>query len=372
MKNKKLSLRRTLGLGLASLVLAIFSSNLTAPQLTDPAIRLMHLVRHRSLNDHVLDSAGIPQIRYNRLDNRPYSNPVYVAVYGLYYYDQWQANGENAYFLNYYRVYPPAVKSRAEYRQLFFNTAHWLEKNLSRRRYKDVEYGIFEYHFPWGVYQLRPPWRSAMAQSLAIQVFLRAWLATDDARYLELARLARNALYVPVAEGGVTYFEAPDRWWYEEYAAPDATPSYVLNGMLHVLIGLREHALLTDDNESENLLRYGVNALIQKLPKFENRRLNWTNYDAIGGVANYKYHHININLLCRLHALLRDPRLAVWERWTEMQTPFFQREFLLQRPDPLDWMILLINYAGSTTLLLAASIILRRWYRTREVRNGSG
>lgn len=344
---------RVLVVGVLAMMLGGILSNFTEEVTTPPAVLMMQFLKHGTPQEHFLDEQGIPRLRYTRLGKELYYNPVYVAIYGLYYYDRWQQNGENAYFLRYYRVYPPHVLEDSRWLELFLATADWLVENQQVRDWGGLKYGVYEYDFPWDIYNLRPPWRSAMAQGLAIQVLVRAWLVTQDSRYLTAARLARNALQVEARDGGVTYKDTPDSWWYEEYVAPGAKESRVLNGMEHVLIALHEFYVLTGDRESLSLFRKGMNSLTANIEAYTNRQVQWTNYDRLGFTANYKYHHININLTRRLFALSGDKRLMIWREWEQLATPFLLREFVLQKPHAVD-----IAIVGINTLLAVPVVLL--------------
>jgi len=344
-------------------------SNFTEGRFSNAAVSIMSLARYGTLSDHVVDVDGIPRIRYHRLDARPRENPVYVCVYALYYYDKWIDNGENEYFLRYYRIFPPRVSSREQWKRLFLNAAEWLKKKSMVRKHGDTEYAIYEYNFSWQIYRLNPPWRSAMAQGLAMQVFLRAWLCTGDSEYLKWFNLARNALLIEVSQGGVTYKLSDSQWWYEEYAAPDAIPSYVLNGMLHVLIALREHTLLTNDALSNELLKRGLNALRSRLNAYFSQEIGWTYYDALGNLANYKYHHININLLARLHSLTPDQTLSIWQTWSQSSVSFIKREFIIQPPNYVDCVVFVLNHMCVLVfyllIRLSSTVLLCIWRRSR-------
>ncbi len=329
-------------MALATTVGAI-SSNFTEPFLLNPAQRFMHFLRFGRLQEHETDARGVPWLRYNRLGDQLYKNPVYTAVYALYYYDCWNGNGQYAYFWRYYKIYPPKVKTRSEWRRYFLAAADTLIQDMKIYSRGGLSYGVYEYDFPWEVYHLQPPWRSAMAQGLAIQVLALAWQHTHDERYRKAAELALNALMIEVPNGGVTYKISNDAWWYEEYASPSAIPSYVLNGMLHVLIALQEYYAITRDPKAHTLYLKGARAVSLKVSQYTNRSMRWTNYDLLGTPANYKYHMINVNLMCRLHALTGDPAFALWQEWAAYTTPFLLREFVYQRPNYSDVMLLLIN-----------------------------
>ena len=79
---------------------------------------------------------------------------------------------------------------------------------------------MWPYNFDYPTYELKAPWYSAMAQGLGIEVLIAAYKITDDDKYLHEARLAANALLVPIEENGVAIYlnNGDNGIWFEEYA----------------------------------------------------------------------------------------------------------------------------------------------------------
>jgi len=341
-------------------VASIVLSDWTEPVTTKLASQITNFVLYGNYKEHILDSNGVPKVRYRRVKGMLFYNPVYVAVYGLYYYDKWLDNGENEYFLKYYNIYPPNVSKPEEWLKYFINTADWLAASQKVYTFNnDIVYGVYEYNFPWEVYNLRPPWRSAMAQSLSAQVLLRAWLLTGNEKYRKAMDLALNALYVPVSSGGVTIMSTDDSWWYEEYASTAAIESRVLNGMEHVLIALFEAASITSNPNLWMLFKNGNNSLEKIINKYSANNISWTFYDAVGRLANYKYHMINIALTKKLLSITGNNTYKIYAVWEEMRSPYFVREFIYQRPGPIDIATWLLN----VLIVLAVITIISVFYK---------
>jgi len=356
--------RRTLLLAVMSVLLGALLSNISEEATTRPAALILQLLKYGTPREHFLDEQGVPRLRYTRLGPQLYYNPVYVAIYGLYYHDRWQRNGENAYFLRLYHIYPPSLKGAVGWFDLFLASADWLVQNLQVHEHNGIRYGVYEYDFPWPVYKLRPPWRSAMAQGLSMQVLARAWVVTHDSTYLHAAILARNALDVEVRDGGVTYKDTPNAWWYEEYASADASESRVLNGMAHVLVALREFYAMTGDTSSVRLFGKGMESLSRSVRAYRDSKVAWTDYDRLGTLANRKYHEINVNLIRRLFALTGVRELYIWREWEALDEPFLVREFVRQRPHPIDVVIVCLNTTLAMVILVVLAGLLQ-WLRSR-------
>ncbi|WP_017730055.1 D-glucuronyl C5-epimerase family protein [Nafulsella turpanensis] len=322
-----------------SLIIAILISDLAEPYVAKPAISLMSLVQHGKWSQQEVDQKYVPAVLYNRLDKEYFYNPVYIGVYGLYYYNRWLENGRDSYFLDYYTIYPP---KDINHQQAFINIADWYCRNVEVQDFDSIPYGIWTYPFKWPIYNLKPGWVSGMAQGLAIQVLIRAYEATHEKKYLDVASLALNSFLVPIEEGGVTIKDSPTEWWYEEYASKGAIESRVLNGMAHTLIGIREYHSSQNDSLSEALFQKGLNSLVKQVKKYDT---GWyTYYDQQETIAKYKYHNININLVRYLYAITGHEELKVYQNWENYNNHFIVREFIKQPPNYFDVAIILICF----------------------------
>lgn len=334
---------------LLSVVAAPFVANRLEPRLIQPTAQIMTFALTGRFAEHTFDE-GVPQVYYRRL-GESHANPVYASVYALWYYQTAHGTGEFDYFLDYYNIDAPPVPAGG-YMTYFYNVADWLVDDLVLREHDGVRYGVWEYGFPWEVYRLEPGWVSGMAQGLGIQVLLRAWTASGERRYLDATVLARRSFEVPVDAGGVTLMDAGSSWWYEEYASPGAVESRVFNGAAHSVIALFELAAGADDEAARVLAQRGMDSVLASLGTYDAGW--WTYYDALGLMSNYKYHHVNINLARRLGEQTGNEQLLeAAERWAGYRTPFFEREFLRQRPQVSDVGLLLL--AGGITFVVAAS-----------------
>jgi len=115
-------------------------------------------------------------------------------------------------------------------------------------------------------YGLSAGWPSALAQSEAISVLLRAQVLTGATHYGEAAQAGLAPLGTPVAEGGVAT-EVDGQLVLEEY--PTATPAAVLNGWIVGLLGVHELATATGDARARGLLEESVSGLLTLLPRYD-------------------------------------------------------------------------------------------------------
>lgn len=152
--------------------------------------------------------------------------------------------------------------------KFFINSANWLVDNAVQ---KDG-FLTFEYRYDWPVYNLKQPWRSAMANGEALTPLVKAHEMTGNMLYLDTAKELLNSFFVEVKDGGITYKDSDNSWWYEEYVADNigAEESRVLNGMLFALIGIYEYYEYTYDSDAKLIFDKGINSVKENLVKYDN------------------------------------------------------------------------------------------------------
>ncbi|MFL5897555.1 MAG: D-glucuronyl C5-epimerase family protein [Solirubrobacterales bacterium] len=169
-------------------------------------------------------------------------------------------------------------------------------------------------------YGLTPGWTTAMGQSQAISVLLRANLLTGREHYLELAEGALGSLLLPVSEGGTqsTIDGCPVL---EEY--PTAAPEAVLNGWIFALFGPHELALVTGDERARQLLETSAAGLVELLPRYD---IGWWTLYSLGDhgrpdLAKPFYQRLHPVLLEGLNLIHPDRRLERYaRRWRAQVT----------------------------------------------------
>lgn len=210
----------------------------------------------------------------------------------------------------------PVVISPIEARKLL-DIADYFVETAQERRYCDSIFYVWTYDFDYPIYKLRALWISGMAQGHVIEVMLAAHAITGDENYLETARLAANAMAVPIEYGGVA-IDLGEGLWFEEYAQPGVTPPRVLNGHNFALSGLYYLSLV--DGDYRRLFDLGVLGLESLLPEFDKQI--WSMYDLQGIPANRKYQRIHVMQLRELYNLTRRETLLFYEKRFSVQLYF--------------------------------------------------
>ena len=235
-----------------------------------------------------LDNDGIPSVYYGaEVNGEPIGfqrNPVTTALQANEFYDNYKANND---------------ESSKTY---FLNNVNWLVDNAVNKGY----YSLLQYNFPFPIYNLEPPWFSALANGFALQVLIKAHEMTQDLKYLTAAKSLLNAFFIEVEDGGITYKDSSDEWWYEEYATTDksAKISRVLNGMIFTVLGIYDYYKYTHDADAKLLFDKGVNSIKKDISKYNDNGYSY--YDLLGNPSN-KYHQIHIDLTKQFYDLTGEP-----------------------------------------------------------------
>lgn len=97
------------------------------------------------------------------------------------------------------------------------------------------------------------PWTSALTQSVAISVLLRAFQYTGDQQYMKTAKSAFHWLMVPVQQGGLQSNDIG--LWLEEYPNQDtnSVSGHVLNGNIWSMFGVWDYYRVTADPSAKEL-----------------------------------------------------------------------------------------------------------------------
>ena len=252
----------------------------------------------------VYDEKGIPKVKYG---NDYHYNPVTIAQFALTQYGKY-LNGEKD------------------------CKGQFLEAVDQLLLLQD-ELGAFRYNFSWRYYlsgeTYKPGWASGMAQGQALSVLARAYLISQDPKYLKSGEKAIDFLITPVEKGGVMatlgdlhpFLE--NNVIFEEYISNPS--SYTLNGFMFTLLGLYDWSQLRDaspsySNIAEKYFNEGLQTLCFILPFYDLG--GFTAYD-LGHITYDKephvgvgYHAVHIYLLKALYSITGDPLLDYFaELW---------------------------------------------------------
>jgi heparosan-N-sulfate-glucuronate 5-epimerase len=176
--------------------------------------------------------------------------------------------------------------------------------------------GAWLQHEPFGhTFVLPLPWVSALAQGQGASLLVRVHLETGDDRYAEAALAAVRPFSVASSDGGVQAL-LEGRPFPEEY--PTQPPSFVLNGAILGLWGLRDVGVGLADAEITRMFEDGVDTLAATIHRWDSG--HWSLYDLvprrIANVASPGYHAFHITQLQATHLLSPRPELqAAAERF---------------------------------------------------------
>ncbi len=254
-----------------------------------------------------VDSNGLPYVYYateNGISPGYQYNATIVCNYALHYYDSLQQHND------------VAVRHR------FDNCLAWLAKNLTYRG--NYALYVFNWQQPW-YDSVKAPFTSGMTSGLAIEVFTDAFRLTKDSTWLKHAKAVLNGFFVPINQGGFTFFE-PEGWWYEEIADTNMHTPRILDGHIFAVLGVNKFYLLTKDDSVLLVVNNGLKALKHVLPGCDAGN-GAIYYDKYHKPADKKYKRIITNQLKRLHEATGDSIYnTYYEKWTApMRKPYVFR-----------------------------------------------
>ena len=152
-------------------------------------------------------------------------------------------------------------------------------------------------------------WLSAMAQGEGASLLVRLHRAHGDERWAAAALRALGPMRRMTAEGG-TRAELGGHPWPEEY--PTAPPSFVLNGGIFAMWGMRDVAVALGDAEARADFDAAHAALAANLHRWDTGR--WSRYDLfphpLSNPASSFYHRLHISQLEAMNALAPHPELV--------------------------------------------------------------
>jgi hypothetical protein len=242
-------------------------------------------------------------------------------------------------------------------RRNFFNCIAWLKNNSIMLNDSSI---IFQDYYDWPSYKMTSPWRSAMNQGRAMQVFLKAYEITGDSIYLNWARKSMNTLYTQVKDGGVTYMDSTG-YWYEEYADDNVPQSRVLNGMIVVLQALSDFHKLTNDPGALYLFTKGVNSVKSNLHFYDNN--GHSNYDILGKPAKPWYHKFHIELLDFLYSETHDHIFKDYkQKWMRYKEPSYLAA-LIHKPTRIGVFAVFSIFIGVFAIVFGISFMFTRLKR---------
>jgi heparosan-N-sulfate-glucuronate 5-epimerase len=205
-----------------------------------------------------------------------------------------------------------------ETRGRFLELADWLLRDALPG--PDGRGTVWRTPLPIPKYGLEQPWASAMGQSQAISVLLRAHHLTGRRHYLELAEAALVPMTIDVAAGGLCR-RIDGRLVLEEY--PTTRPCAVLNGWIFALFGTHELASAAGNSKAAALFGESAEGLLALLDRYD---AGWWSIYSLhphrrADLSKPFYQRLHPVLLDALHLIHPDARLpAMARRWEAQLT----------------------------------------------------
>jgi D-glucuronyl C5-epimerase C-terminus len=150
---------------------------------------------------------------------------------------------------------------------------------------------VWEYYFQFD--GGKPPWTSAMSQGTAIEALTRAYQASHDARYLQLAHQALALFTAPPPIGVRVPTSLGAR--YVQYSFTPGTS--IINAFLQSLIGLYDYAQVSGDPLAQQLWNAGNAEALSEVPQFDTGA--WSLYQP-GVEDTLSYHELVTGFLQQL------------------------------------------------------------------------
>jgi hypothetical protein len=150
-------------------------------------------------------------------------------------------------------------------------------------------------------YRVSPGSSSALTQGQAASLFVRVHLETGDRRYADLALRAATPLLAEDSTDLVTRTALGPVL----QETPSTPPSYILNGWISALWGLRDIALGLDHRPAADAFQAGVDCLLRHLPSYDTGW--WSLYSlyphALQDLAKPIYHRYHVDQLAVMNRL---------------------------------------------------------------------
>ena len=196
----------------------------------------------------------------------------------------------------------------------FQNCVNWILANAE----KQDSCLYLKYKFNW-VYNLKPNWKSAMAQGLAVKTLTQAFELSKDSIYLIKIEMFLNSFHNAVNDGGVTHKISDSAWWFEEYSQENGENPYILNGMMYALDALYYNYSITKNQHSKMLFDKGMNALKLNLHLYDNGSER-SFYDNQKTVSTEYYHQIHVDFLKKFAETTNEKIFAdYYKKWSEIK-----------------------------------------------------
>ncbi len=211
-------------------------------------------------------------------------------------------------------AYDLYLKTNEEkYKEKLLACSDWAVKNQQ----EDGGWVTFAFENPQHPY-------SSMAQGEGVSMLIRAYIVTNDEKYLKALRLAKEFMLKPIEDGGTTRYIGNDIFLYECTHDP-----LILNGWIFSLWGIYDYCKFTKDKDVAKVLEITLNSLKNKLPQFDIKY--WSMYEDGKRICSPFYHKLHVAQLRAMHDLFGDEIYKIYaDKWEKYQNSFWKpkRAFL--------------------------------------------
>lgn len=224
-----------------------------------------------------LDKNGIPyNIAVYGEKKKKVHFPITIFQYGLGAYDKYLETGDE------------------KYREIAIRMADWSEEHQQVNGAWDA-FGILHYKKRY----------SSMAQGEGASLLVRAFMETNDWKYMNAGKKAIDLMLKPMTDGG-TAEETKNGLILYEYPGKSA----VLNGWIFSAFGLLDVWKMTGEKKYFNEWEKALSGIKNNIYRFDTR--HWSLYDWDGKYTSPFYHSLHIAQLQALDKLNPDD---VWKKY---------------------------------------------------------
>ncbi len=171
------------------------------------------------------------------------------------------------------------------YKNKFFTCVEWAIKNQN----SNGSWDTFSFKLPEHPY-------SSMAQGEGASLLLRAYVLTNDQKYILSAEKALNFLIKSIEKGGTTSY-VNNEIFLKEFTNSDV----ILNGWIFSLFGLYDYLLIKNNNTFREVYNKSLATLVNHLSDFDLKF--WSKYNSLNTISSPFYHKLHISLLDALYNL---------------------------------------------------------------------
>ena len=161
---------------------------------------------------------------------------------------------------------------------------------------------------------------SSMAQGEGISLLLRAYKATNDMKYVNAAKKAKQFMLLDIDMGGTTKYEDGNICFYEYTYQP-----LILNGWIFSIWGLWDYCVMFQEKDDVGILQTTLNTLERYLHKYDMKY--WSKYNIGKMVASPFYHDLHIAQLRVMYDLTkRNVFIEYAKKWEKYKGNFWGRK----------------------------------------------